>query len=237
MNKNILVISHPRSGTHFLINTIARNFNSNNDWYVVPAVTDQNVLKNFFKDVSSDRIFKSHHNFKVLEPLLPIIHKRFKVFYIMRDGRDVMTSMWYFFNYANPKMFPHTKSVGELMREDPTKWKMGGEYDLKDFSNYVERWVNHTKLWWDYINSNDKIELVRYENLNHPNNFYGCVYSIGAFLNRTSRIDMIRPTLHDRGVLNRKGIVGDHIKHFTNDDYLFYKSIAGENMLRLKYYE
>lgn len=235
--KNILLISHPRAGLHFTLNSIADNWNYNKDRILVPPVNDVTILEKFFRRHNSiDHIFKSHHSFDVLESMMPMIIKRFKVIYIIRDGRDVMTSLFFFFqNYKN-HLFPHCKDILSLMSENPNNWKMGGKYDFGTFSNYVERWVDHTSKWYDYYCDTGNIELIRYEDLCNKIGFYGTICRLGSFFNTKPKLPITKPTVKDVGVFNRKGIVGDHKNHFKKEDYDFFNYYAKDNMIKLRYF-
>ena len=106
--KNILVVGHERSGTHFLINTIALNYPYYSN-YEISVLGDTQELRQIFEwyySKNERRIFKSHHQFYFFFPFFEELLRHFHIFYIVRDGRDVLTSCFHYYNN-----FPEGKGV------------------------------------------------------------------------------------------------------------------------------
>ena len=135
--KKVMIVSHERSGTSFLINTIALNF----DQYL-PEVDSEGAIQrvdidgrnwNFadpdemekflhdarFHDMPLANIFKSHHPREYFDPVWEYLLEQFHVFYIYRDGRDVMASFWRHVRKLGFLWGPMVFSVGEFMRAEP----------------------------------------------------------------------------------------------------------------------
>jgi hypothetical protein len=99
--KKAIVVSHERSGTHFLMNTLAKNFDYvshpfwNLDYNQGINLHDQSVLSHFL-GLSHNKpvlnILKSHHPVEFFESNLDYLCEQFFVFYIYRDPRDVLIS-------------------------------------------------------------------------------------------------------------------------------------------------
>lgn len=250
--KDILAISHERSRTHFFINSAALNFGYIPEQIDVPPTTDYNKLKKFFQEYkpTGKNIVKSHHQYSVLVQFMDIIQEKFKIFYIIRDGRDVMTSCHYYFNKTKTNEFPFTKTVGELMRKNPQAYSFDTAYSIIRSNTMVERWARHI-LDWLYSDEKDaylkwnggKITISKaiinsdhlYFNLSQTINF------IAFVLKKTVPPFCIRPLLgSSRSVAPRKGIIGDFIEHFKEHDHKFFfdevKKVDKEDKLYGSYF-
>lgn len=218
--KKILVVSHERSGTHFLINTIARNFGYDNNQLEVFArdtisidpeegkryksKVNANINKSF--PSQTKKIFKSHHQFEFFKEHFDEILEHYHVFYIIRDARDVLTSCYFYFNAAQTKAFPKPRSVKELAFDiKPYKYPFDGAYSLVKSEDFVERWIKHVSGW---IHSGACV--ITYEDL--KSNFNLVLRRVSRELERDPTGSHI-PTLRDRAVSPRKGIIGDWINH------------------------
>src|SRR5438132_1444947 len=103
ISKKAWVFSHERSGTHFLMNTLAANFGYiarpwfNFDYelginFHAPAA----IMKVFqpMHDKPVLNIVKSHHGYGFMAESIHYLLEQFHIFYIYRDPRDVMLSYW-----------------------------------------------------------------------------------------------------------------------------------------------
>lgn len=219
MNKKILVLSHERSGTHFLINSIALNIGYSCNQVDFPMASQlipgidkmnptsplkfkdyQQVLDNFISNNHPDNfIFKSHHHIKLFQNL-DSLFENFHLFYIIRDIKDVMTSCYYYFNRA-PQWFPHEQDIEKFVLE--TKPHLHGfnyDYTPFEYNNLIERYIDHTRSWLN----EPRINLVRYEDLS--NNFNKEVERILNIICVPVPEQLTRPTLSNAGINNRKGI-------------------------------
>lgn len=221
--KPILVISHERSGTHFLINTLAFNFGYPERPVNVPQNEPQ---ASFFEEYRNSLVvLKSHHHLK----LLPLeVLKYFYVFYVLRDGRDVMTSCWTYFNRSPKEIFPHTKTVGDLLRMDVSSWPFSLGYSPPS-RNLAERWANHVESWY----SVPGLCLVRFEDL--LLHFEDTVSRLSRFIQLPTTKPLRKPTLQDFCVAPWRGTIGTWKEFFTTEDLNFFLSYAGETLLRIGY--
>ena len=245
MNKNILIISHERSGTHFLLNSIAFNFpqliDSNRQIDAPWQTRDLAEFEYFFVNNSRQetrQVFKSHHQIDFYKDFIGDLVKKYHVFYIVRDGRDVLNSCFHYFNKC-PDGFPHTKNVGELMRVTPALYAFDNAYSWEPQKSMVDRWVYHAAGWaalsqvlWD------NIHYIKYENL--LNHFEATMAWIASIILPNKQpysvpVNLRRPTLKDFGVSNRKGIAGDWKEHFTTQDRVYFNFKAKEVMNHLGY--
>ncbi|MDB4307991.1 sulfotransferase domain-containing protein [Gammaproteobacteria bacterium] len=224
MRKKILVISHERSGTHFLINTIAQCFdylpqqidldNSQGIDWSNPAMTS-NWMRQFQGRFVAN-IFKSHHACPILAPLLPELIDEYTIFYIQRDGRDVMTSFWIYLNRLAPGWGPRTRTVGEFMRATAA----GGitQYQTSQHEiTMLQRWVEHVEGW----NLLDiPIHYVSYEDLH--TSYDDMLERIAGILEQQV-VSSVRPTLESPSSLPWKGTIGAWKELFTEEDRWYFE--------------
>ena len=219
MRKKILIVSHERSGTHFLINTIAQSFG------YLPNQIDldrsQNVnfrnLKmarnwlNQFQGRFVANIFKAHHAYPILSPLLPHLSEEFHVFYVRRDGRDVMTSFWTYLNRLAPGWGPQTRTVGEFMR---TTAKGGiTQYQADQIEmTMLQRWVEHVDGWTRF---RPPVHYVAYEKLHGQ--YTDTVDRIAGILGQPA-VSKDRPTLESPSSLPWRGEVGTWKEFLSESD-------------------
>ena len=223
MRKKILVISHERSGTHFLINTIARYFdylpqqidldNSQNIDWRNPEMA-RHWLQQFQGHFVAN-IFKSHHSLPLLTPLLPDLQEEFHVFYIQRDGRDVMTSFWTYLNRLAPGWGPRTATVGEFMRAPAIGGITQYQHKLQGVP-MLQRWIDHVTEWQA---AGPPVHYIRYEDLHM--NFNTVVEELTDILQQPAK-PATRPTLNDPSSLPWKGRVGSWQEYFSDEDVDYY---------------
>jgi len=216
----ILVVSHERSGTHYLINSIAKNLGYSNQEESLLGTKDT-IFRRIFDRKDDGVIFKSHHQYEYLCPVIEKISKAVKVIYILRDGRDVLAS---FFHYVNikgnsgvvPGCFPSNITFSEMLRSDPRNYTFDSVYSLIRSTNMAERWARHIKGWTNRVYS------VRFEGMKKE--FPRVMSGIAQYVGVDHDGPWTEPTLLDRGMGNRKGIVGDYIGVFSEEDCSFFDS-------------
>jgi hypothetical protein len=222
--KHILVASHERSGTHFLINTIALNFSYS------PRQVDIDQSQGVawgnpkaagawfarFKDRQIPLIFKSHHTLPFMQPLLPELLADFHILYIVRDGRYVMTSFWRYLNSLAPGWGPRCSTVGEFMRAVPC----GGlcQYQHQKNPTMLQRWISHIEGW---SRAADQVTILTYENL--QNNFSAAVDRIAESLKQSTTC-LNRPGMDSPSSLPWKGVIGNWKNHFTQSDLEYFEA-------------
>ena len=224
------VISHERSGTHFLINSIQMNttaklkYLSIGGWF---GPYDQ--VKNRFDHIDKQfsllepgcsYIVKSHCD----HDLFKFKYPQGKTVYICRDYRDVLVSYYHFLQDGhlltaqqnNPEIpqiwFSNFSDFLKQPIPDFLRW----HYSLYgNFSSPLERWLNHTLQW---INAASKtVMIVTYNKLySHTEE---TIQKTLDFLNLPCKQFFVRPSFENSySVLPRKGIIGDWKNHFSIDD-------------------
>jgi len=216
--KPVLIISHERSGTHLLINTIGLNFHRFKEgWADVPQNQHESVVAQYFQQKRQDVIIKSHHQFYSFRDCYKIVKQNNHCFYCVRDGRDVLVS-WY--HHCKTMQFIRQNiTFGQFLRmrlpEQREYW-----YDRKLSKNMIERWKTHVESWID-----KDINIIRYRDL--LNDFEKTLLQIAYILYEVPN-SKVKPELKVHHSINpRKGIVGDWKNHFDEKDLDFFNQIAG----------
>ncbi len=166
----VMVISHERSGTHFLMNSLARAYGYvSAPWFDL----DHNRLTINFShppaiaatlDRLADQriasIVKSHHAAGFFDGVLNRVLTRYVVFYIHRDPVEVMLSFWRFMHrwqwHEGPKRddplaFAAAAPEGHLMR-----------YQTHQHRTMLDRWANHVEGWHKAAEGRPRLRLVSY---------------------------------------------------------------------------
>ena len=96
---SVIVVSHERSGTHFLMNSLGRAFgyeaglflNFDHDPLNINYFHPPTVLK-ALRTVPAGRIVKAHHSVEFFDGILDEVLQSAVILYIHRDPVDVMVS-------------------------------------------------------------------------------------------------------------------------------------------------
>jgi hypothetical protein len=239
--KLFYVISHERSGTHYLINTILKNcidiktLHNIGEWFgpYDNHTRRFNHINEVNKSISSMKgIIKSHCDVKLFQSryvALPVI-------YVVRDPRDVIVSWWHYLNndlyYKYNPNVPDLRcpSISEFIRR-PVSDFLRFCYSLRGaFTNVIERWASHVAGW----DKADHVLIVRYEHLQLDFNktIQIIAQHIGADLK-----EHLEPVKFGEGVshLPRKGIIGDWKNWYGNPDLSLIDSVVQKYNIQ-KYY-
>jgi len=169
----VMVAAHERSGTHFLMNTLAACYG----YISWPWIDfDPLYLKiNFYHPshvcdellalAASSRmqLVKSHHQAGFFISELPRLTEQYVFFYICRNPVDVMLSYWRFMHrwpwfegpkVADPLTFARSEPCGFMMR-----------YQLRQHPNLLLRWAAHVEGWLEAAATQPRVLVVRYEDL------------------------------------------------------------------------
>ena len=176
----VIVCSHERSGTHFLINSIAENSAYSADhllnFDLNPLASfinfyDQEHISNFLKNMTSINannityslasLIKTHHDSKFFEESFKI--RKVKFLYILRDPYDTFVSLWKFINNFHWHEGKKTNSLFDFITSPPEGQMM--RYQVNSYKTYFDRWANHTSGWLKASQENNNILVIRYEKL------------------------------------------------------------------------
>ena len=176
--KKAIVASFPRSGTHFLMNSLALNFGYVSeqfidlDWFVNPYVPSNLwvALCHIRDNESEPVIVKLHHDIEFFGGYIANITEAFNVFYIHRDPEDALNSyckhIWDI-NKQHPEWIegPLKHSGQEFAMAEP----LGGmlRYQCRQYPTMLDKWKAHTYGWMESLFNTVKqrIIYVRYEDL------------------------------------------------------------------------
>ena len=229
------VISHERSGTHFLMNTILVNcyikqgHHTIGEWFGPYDDLDHRFdhidafNRKWQEATAKASIIKSH----CYRDLFVARYRKAKVVYILRDPRDTMVS-W--FHYLNSEAFQqynsqvsdhHCDSVSRFLRRPVSPFLKHGFSLHGCFSNVVERWASHISGW---LSAPDTL-VVHYEMLHRD--YEAVLNKVVGFLGLPKRL-WTRPVgLYDEpSVLPRKGNVGDWQNILSADDEIFIRQVV-----------
>ena len=235
--KKAMVVSHERSGTHFLMNTLDNNFQYisrpwiNFDFELGINFHSAKTILNFFHKLHDKpilNIVKSHHHFYFFDKIIPYLSKQFHIFYIFRDPRDTMVSFFKLINHFQWDEGPKTATVGDFIRAQPRGGIM--RYQKEQSPDMLSRWQDHVEAWYNYAQKNDSIHLVKYRDLNLK--FEDTVQKIGKIIDQ--KVEKIkRPGLKENVIHKGKGHVGGYNKYLSEDDNQYVLDQVGSTLEKL----
>lgn len=259
MTKNVIILSHRRSGTHLTIDSIYNNFKTlrqkpyiNIDetrYYIKKPL----LLDDFKKKLSGKpRIIKSHYlpdfsNYYQNEKEILWVKSVFRnsyIIYVYRNGLDVMVSLYEYF-----KSFSHDYkdiSFTEFLLSSNTF-----EPNLTNL-NIMEYWAYHINSWQNSEFYN-QILFIKFEEL--ISNYNNTLMKLANYLNlktdpkikdiRIKKTKTIqRLTLNSLRMMKgikktsvsaRKGKIGDNKNYFSEEDRELFFYYNKEIMQRLNY--
>ena len=179
----LMVCSHERSGTHFMMNSISEcteytvspflNF----DYMPLGAFVNffskesinkflfslQDISQNEYSSYCVNSIIKSHF------PLSLLDHNKnlCRVIYIYRNPEEVFISYWKFLHRWNWLEGPKLSSPLELIKTNPKGQSQ--RYQIENHTNYFARWASHIIDAKNAEINSSNIVLVNYSEL--KNNF------------------------------------------------------------------
>ena len=170
---SVMVISHERSGTHFLMNALARAY----DYAPGQRVDfDQSALNiNYFEPqavsgalgrltaLRPDAIIKSHHAVEFFDSVLDEVLKKTLIFYIHRDPAAVMISFWRFVKNWSWHEGPKRATAVEFAAAPPEGQLM--RYQMNQRRTMLDRWAAHVEGWVNAARDRERIVVVRFDEL------------------------------------------------------------------------
>jgi hypothetical protein len=174
----VMVCSHERSGTHFLINSIADNSLYSNEPFLrfdqVPLGSflnfhDAREVRAFFERLakySCASVIKNHFaaGFFIDKKGRFILEGLCKTIYIVRNPVDVMLSYHRFINYFSWHEGPKKKHTLDFLSTAPEGQML--RYQNSQIDTILERWKSHVLGWLKLTEENSSnVLLVKYRDL------------------------------------------------------------------------
>ena len=176
----LFVCSHERSGTHFLMNTLAANTKYTAQPYInfdyvplgnlVNFYSSQSVL-NFATSLDSlkskegrryvSSIIKSHHPVDTFEKCLD--NERIALLYIHRNPLAVLHSFWAFLQNWEWREGPKSENFKDFVLSPPEGQLM--RYQHSSFDTMIARWASHTSDWIKASEAHENVIAVSFESL------------------------------------------------------------------------
>ena len=175
----LMVCSHERSGTHFMMNSIAEcteytvNPFLNFDYIPLGSFVNffskesmnkffcslQDISQNEYDTYCVNSIIKSHF------PLSLLDHNKnlCRVIYIYRNPEEVFISYWKFLHRWNWLEGPKLSSPLELIKSNPKGQSQ--RYQIENYKNYFLRWASHIINAQNSARNSSNIVLVNYSQL------------------------------------------------------------------------
>lgn len=215
--KPILIISHRRSGTHFLWETLKLNFGV---------------------DSSSKKEGKMG-GFKYHRPLKSANAKHLMsnntCIYLVRDGRNVLVSSYYYWwagkepSYKVQEIFKNM-SFSQYLRGEASAVVKEVRKDNPKVGDLFGAPIDH---WLDYNEWSDKLFTVRFEDI--KNNLKNTLWEISEYIDVPLKSKKIKSVDRLVGHMPRKGIIGDWRNYFSEEDLDYFWKKASISMEKFGY--
>ena len=176
----LMVCSHERSGTHFMMNTmqIVSDYCSN-PWLNYDLHPLGSKI-NFFSTSSTNAFIKELSgltingittcNASIIKSHFPASHLGddaknlpLKIIYIWRDPAETIASLWKFMHRWGWNEGPKTDTPIELAKARPSGQSQ--RYQSSNYKDYFERWAAHVLDGINHCNKNPKAHSVSYRQL------------------------------------------------------------------------
>lgn len=236
--KPVMVVSHERSGTHFLMNTLAAEFGYVSRPYVnfdnIPVNINfyhPDSILSFFRETRGNKINtirKSHHQVSFFDFNISDILENVRIFYIYRDPRDMCHSFRHFLNswawFEGPKVgsastFIRTAPAGQMLR-----------YQYHQLPDMLDRWRVHVEGWIDAAARHRGIITIRYEDLDQR--YDEVIHEIASRMGWKPGAGN-RPDIDEKTILRSKRSSKTNV--YTDADLDYFRVRIGPTMRRLGY--
>lgn len=179
IQQQLMVCSHERSGTHFLMNTLGEATNYCANPWLNFDLHPLGAHINFFSPVSIKEFIESCANLKVngqkacnasiIKSHFPLSNlgianeAPLKIIYIWRDPSETLISYWRYMHRWPWNEGPKTKTPLELAKAKPSGQSQ--RYQSRNYNNYFERWAAHVSEGVRHCAENRNAICISYQNL------------------------------------------------------------------------
>lgn len=214
--KNLIIFSFPRSGTHFLMNSISANFNHYSVKRMKIPITDNigKITEFFQSQCLTNRMFKSHMQSYSLINVWNNLLNDYYIFYVIREGKDAITSLYNFYKMRDKKTKQGT--CGDFIRNISPDTESAFKVAIKKPTTVLDMWEFNIYSWL----GKPHVFYVFYEDL--INKFDDVVRAIGKHINMTPPKTIIKPSKKINVLSPGPGIIGNYKKHFLDEDVLYF---------------
>ena len=199
----LMISSHERSGTHFLINSIALNskftnnplihFDNNFLGALINFYSSKSIMNffHFLVEKKCSSIVKNHFasEFFVDDKNDNFILEQLKIIYIARDPFYALASYCRFINFLSMKEGPRTDNLMMFIKSEP-RWNMI-RYQDSQYPSVAERWANHVLGWHRLSLKHKNVCFVTYRDLDE--NYFETIEKIFEFLQVPAERKFERP--------------------------------------------
>lgn len=243
----MLVIGYPKSGNTWICYLLAYCLNVPYDNLLEIGIHPREQWQRklvrgglphkSFQDVTKG-IFSTHR----IEHLNEFSNKDFIV-YLVRDGRDVVVSYYYYENrfLLEEKIKVNNKSMTNLNKQENDDEEKFSAYMIKR----AEEWKSHVykclQIKPNIIVHYEDMNTYPYKTLKKIFEKLGCEVEDSIIEDAIERFSFKKMTggrekgKEDKASFYRKGIVGDWRNRFSEKDRILFKNIAGDLLVELGY--
>lgn len=178
INSGVIVCSHERSGTHFLMNSLSLSTHYTSNPYLDYESNPLGGIVQFHSRQSASLFFSQVTDIKAnngkycisslvkshFPASLHVNHlgDHLKIIYIYRNPVDTLVSLWKFF-WKYPHDGPCLESPFELAQATPCGNSQ--RYQICNYQTYFERWARHVSDAFLQITDNPNAYIISYSDL------------------------------------------------------------------------
>lgn len=236
----IIVVSHERSGTHFLMNSLAANFG----YIAEPWLNlDLELGVNFHSPEAFERLMttligqhvrnvaKSHHEYGFFAGWIENVLHEYKIIYVHRAVEEVMVSYQRYLNAIPWHEGPKCKDLRCFIGSHPVGLML--RYQMRHAESLVQRWCNHVNGWLDASEQLNKSSFlaVSYTSLNER--FSQTMQRISEFLGIELPDSVTRPSPNYNVILPNSPDVASYSELYGPDGLEYLNSIAAKSIRRI----
>lgn len=182
IDEQLMICSHERSGTHFLMNTMDTVSHYSAKPWVNYDLHPLGGKLNFFSKKSTRSFIKSLSSIKInekkacncsmLKSHFPLSHLGqdtkdlpIKIIYIWRDPVETITSLWKYMHKWEWNEGPKVETPLALATSRPSGQSQ--RYQASNYKDYFERWAAHVLDGISHCENNPKACVISYKELLH----------------------------------------------------------------------